>query len=153
MSATSKKHRKKQHEYTKKVAAMVAEEPEVAYHAYPTHTLRKGLPFSELRDAVSPLGISQDVVTRVLGVSERTLQRRRKSGKLSPSESDRVWRIKRIHSLALSAFDGNEDEAREWLTTPKRALGGDTPIEHLDTEPGLRLVEQMLTGIIYFFPA
>lgn len=153
MPEFSEKPRKAQEEYTEKVSNMVLEEPAVAYHPHSTPDLRRGLSYGELRDAIGPLGLSQDVVTRVLGVSERTLQRRRKSGKLSPSESDRVWRIKRIHSLALSAFDGNEDEAREWLTTPKRTLGGETPIEHLDTEPGLRLVEQMLTGIIYFFPA
>ena len=81
------------------------------------------------------------------------MQRRRKGGRLSPPESDRLWRVEHAYRLALEAFDGHADEARRWLTTPKRALGGDTPVEHLDTEPGARAVEQMLAVIEHTMPA
>lgn len=115
--------------------------------------VREGLPYETLESLSRTLGLTQEVLTHVLDVSERTLQRRRRSGRLSPSESDRLWRIANIHGKAVQAFDGRSDEAREWLTTPKRALGGDTPIEHLDTEPGERTVEQMLATIEHTMPA
>ena len=53
----------------------------------------------------------------------------------------------------MEAFDGNLDETHRWLTTPNATLGGDTPIEHLDTEPGERVVEQMLAVIEHTMPA
>ena len=115
--------------------------------------VREGLPYEALESLSRTLGLTQEVLTRVLHVSERTLQRRRHSGRLSPSESDRLWRIAHVYRLALEAFDGKADEASQWLTTPKRALGGDTPIAHLDTEPGERMVEQMLATIEHTMPA
>ena len=115
--------------------------------------VRAGLPYSTLVALAESLGLTQDVLTRVLGISERTLQRRRQSGRLSAAESDRLWRVQHVYDQALSAFDGREDAAREWLATPKRILGGDTPMAHLDTEAGARLVEQMLLVIEHTMPA
>lgn len=115
--------------------------------------VREGLPYDALDALSQTLGLTQDVLTHVLGISERTLQRRRRSGRLSASESDRLWRMAHIYHRTLEAFDGQTDEAQAWLTTPKRALGGDTPIGHLDTEPGERMVEQMLATIEYTMPA
>lgn len=121
--------------------------------AVDSSAVRKGLSYETLESLREELGLTQEVLTQVLGTSERTLQRRRTSGRLSPSESDRVWRIAHVYHRALGAFDDRTDEARAWLTTPKRALGGDTPIEHLDTEPGERVVEQMLAVIEHTMPA
>ena len=115
--------------------------------------VRQGLPYEELEALGERLGLTQEVLTRVLDVSERTLQRRRQSGRLSPSESDRLWQIAHVYRRALEAFDEQAEEAQAWLTTPKRALGGDTPVEHLDTEPGARTVEQMLAVIEHTMPA
>ena len=115
--------------------------------------IREGLPFERLQRLAERLALTQETLTRILGISERTLQRRRKSGRLSPEESDRVERLLRIWRLALRAFDDEEDEARAWLTTPKRALDDETPVEHLDTEPGARAVFEMLIVIDQTIPA
>ena len=115
--------------------------------------IREGLPFERLQRLAERLALTQETLTRILGISERTLQRRRKSGRLSPEESDRVERLLRIWRLALRAFDDEEDEARAWLTTPKRALDDETPVEHLDTEPGARAVSEMLIVIDQTIPA
>jgi uncharacterized protein (DUF2384 family) len=42
---------------------------------------------------------------------------------------------------------GDEDAARAWLKRPHALLGGECPLARLDTEPGLREVEDMLTTI------
>lgn len=39
---------------------------------------------------------------------------------------------------------GNRDLAHDWLRTPNRALGGDTPLAHAQTEAGAREVEDLL---------
>lgn len=115
--------------------------------------VREGLPYEHLDMMAETLGLAPAALSHVLKVSPRTLQRRRKEGQLRPAESDRLWRLMHIYDQALDAFDGRREEARLWLTTPKRTLQGETPVEHLDTEPGLRLVEQMLATIAHTMPA
>ena len=115
--------------------------------------VRTGYSYGTLESLSHTLGLTQERLTHVLGVSERTLQRRKEHGRLSAAESDRLWRIAHVYQKALEAFDGRADEARTWLTTPKHALGGETPIDYLDTEPGARMVEQLLATIEYTMPA
>lgn len=68
-------------------------------------------------------------------------------------DSDRFIRLLRVYRRAMDAFDGDMDDARDWLTSPKRALDGNTPVEHLDTETGTQVVLQMLTVIDQTMPA
>lgn len=124
--------------------------------AAPTLTsqeIREGIPFERLQRLAERLALTQETLTRVLGISERTLQRRKETGRLHPEESDRVERLSRVWRLALRAFDDEADDARAWLTTPKRALDDETPVEHLDTEPGVRAVSEMLIVIDQTIPA
>lgn len=124
--------------------------------AAPTLTsqeIREGIPFERLQRLAERLALTQETLTRVLGISERTLQRRKETGRLHPEESDRVERLARVWRLALRAFDDEADDARAWLTTPKRALDDETPVEHLDTEPGVRAVSEMLIVIDQTIPA
>ena len=118
-----------------------------------TGEIREGVPFARLDSLADRLELTQETLTHVLGASERTLQRRRQSGRLSPAESDRFGRLERLYELALRAFDEDVEEACYWLTTPKRAFDGETPVEHLDTEPGARAVEEMLVVIDQTIPA
>ena len=115
--------------------------------------IREGISFDHLQQLAEDLDLTQETLTRVLGISERTLQRRKDTGRLNLEESDRVERLLRVWRLALRAFDGEEKDARAWLTSPKRALDGETPVEHLDTAPGARTVAEMLIVIDQTFPA
>jgi putative toxin-antitoxin system antitoxin component (TIGR02293 family) len=109
--------------------------------------VRSGLRVEQADEVRDALGLSPDAMERLLGSSTRTVQRRRERGEaLSPSESDRLWRLLFIRSRANEAL-GSEAGARLWLTSPHPLLGGETPVQRLDTEPGLREVEDMLTVI------
>lgn len=44
---------------------------------------------------------------------------------------------------------GDEEKAVEWLQTPNRALGGERPLDQLDTDVGAREVEDLLGRIAY----
>jgi putative toxin-antitoxin system antitoxin component (TIGR02293 family) len=44
---------------------------------------------------------------------------------------------------------GAEDKASRWMVAPNRALGGDRPFDRLDTELGVRSVEEILYAIAY----
>jgi putative toxin-antitoxin system antitoxin component (TIGR02293 family) len=44
---------------------------------------------------------------------------------------------------------GDKDKATSWLKTPNRALRGGRPVDQLDTDPGVREVEDVLGRIAY----
>ncbi|MDG9927317.1 MULTISPECIES: antitoxin Xre/MbcA/ParS toxin-binding domain-containing protein [unclassified Pseudomonas] len=79
-------------------------------------------------------------ILRSLNLSERTLARRRESGRLQREESDRLVSLLTIYDAALQLFGGNAEAASRWLNSAERALGGQTPVEYLRTELGTREV-------------
>ncbi|RJQ47182.1 MAG: DUF2384 domain-containing protein, partial [Nitrospiraceae bacterium] len=68
--------------------------------------------------------------------------------RLSPVESDRVYRFARIIALAEDVFEDKE-EALEWLKNPQYGLGGRIPFDMLQTDAGAREVEELLIRIDY----
>ena len=113
----------------------------------PTALLRErvyaGLPFAELEALRDPLGISLQELATLAGIPGRTLARRRQAGRLDRLESERVLRIERLLALATEMLRDTK-LARDWLTTPKAALGGYSPLAYADTEVGAREVEQLI---------
>jgi putative toxin-antitoxin system antitoxin component (TIGR02293 family) len=83
-----------------------------------------------------------------LDLSTRSLQRRRREGRLARHESDRLYRLARIVALAKH-YLGSDEIATQWLKQPNRALGGRAPLELTDTEIGARSVENVLGRIAY----
>jgi putative toxin-antitoxin system antitoxin component (TIGR02293 family) len=55
-----------------------------------------------------------------------------------------VLRFARLFRLATELYDGDEEAARAWLSKPARALDGETPLEHAETEAGAREVENLI---------
>lgn len=96
---------------------------------------------------VDRMGLDQADLEDVLGISVRTIQRRRKQDKdLTMIESDRLWRLLHIWRKSQAVF-GSDETARTWLKASHGLLRGETPLERLDTEPGLREVEDLLTTL------
>jgi putative toxin-antitoxin system antitoxin component (TIGR02293 family) len=88
-------------------------------------------------------------VSSRFGISQRTLTRRiAQHSKLTAAESDRAVRLARVYTSAEETL-GDGDKAAEWLKTPNRALGGARPLDQLDTDPGVREVEEVLGRIAY----
>jgi len=113
--------------------------------------VRKGFPAARLNKMAQVLSVDRAVLLRVLGVSERTVQRKHLvSGRLSPAASDRLSRIDRIYALALDVF-GDKGKAALWLKRPSRALGNEVPLKFLDTDAGTQQVERELRQIQYGF--
>ena len=94
---------------------------------------------------VEILDVSQRELLRTIALSSATLTRRRAKNKhLSPQESDRVYRIAAAYLAALRLFEGDEEAARRWFREPAKVLGGNTPLEHLDTEAGADEVQDLI---------
>ncbi len=108
--------------------------------------VRKGLPLGSIRHVSQSLKMEEGELLPILGISPRTLQRRRQAHKhLDLIESDRLYRLAKIQARAAEVFD-DEDIAVDWLKAQNRALG-DRPINLLDTEAGTDMVERVLTRI------
>jgi putative toxin-antitoxin system antitoxin component (TIGR02293 family) len=108
-------------------------------------TPREGLPYGALSALIS----AYDLDLRTLPSSRtpaRTLARRKRERRLHPDESDRLFRVARIATLAEEGLGGREQAAR-WLKRPNRALGNAVPLDHLDTDLGAREVEDILARI------
>jgi len=114
-----------------------------------TRLIRKGLPASSITALAQKLQIGNSVLSRKLGIPQRTLTRRlSEASLLTPAESDRTVRMARVYANAVEMI-GDEGRAILWLTTPNRALGGERPLDQLDTDVGARVVEDILGRIAY----
>ncbi len=111
--------------------------------------IREGVPASSIPALAAHLRVSNGVLSGTLGIPQRTLTRRLSEGSLlTAAESDRTVRMARVCANAAELI-GDPDKAIEWLNTPNRALGGERPLDQLDTDTGARMVEDMLGCIAY----
>lgn len=83
-------------------------------------------------------GLPIDAIVGAVGISSRTLARRRASGKLSSEESDRLVRFSRLVALALNLFAGDREAACGWLAARQRGLADASPLEMARTKVGAR---------------
>jgi len=111
--------------------------------------IRKGLPARSVSALAEKLHLGNSVLSRKLGIPQRTLTRRlSQASPLTPAESDRTVRMARVYASAVQMI-GDREKAIEWLNTPNRALGGQRPLDQLDTDMGARMVEDVLGRIAY----
>jgi putative toxin-antitoxin system antitoxin component (TIGR02293 family) len=108
--------------------------------------LREGLPFAAFEAVLEALGLAPGELAALLGVPPRTLARRKAVRRLTPLESDRLYRLAHVALVARRVL-GSSPKARDWVRRPNRALGGISPLDDLDTEIGVRRVEEVLARI------
>lgn len=118
----------------------VLREPEAAYVV---GRVRDGLAMAEFQAARVMLGVTDERLAGLLGMSRATLHRRKKGGQLDRMESDRLVRFMRLFARAVEAL-GGEEGARSWLAAPAVAFHGECPLDFADTEVGAREVEALL---------
>ena len=111
--------------------------------------IRKGLPATSVTTLAGKLEVGNAALSRQLGIPQRTLTRRlSQRARLTAAESDRTVRLARVYANAVEML-GDKQRAVEWLRTPNRALGGERPLDQLDTDLGARAVEDVLGRIAY----
>jgi len=110
--------------------------------------IREGFPPAVVEELMRTSGLTLKELAGALDLSPRSLQRRRRSGRLARYESDRLYRLARIVAIA-NQYLGDHQRAMHWLKHPNRALGGLAPVAAIDTELGARQVENVLGRIAY----
>lgn len=111
--------------------------------------VREGIPARALIALAERTGLRQADVSARFGIPQRTLTRRlAQHSRLTAAESDRTVRLAHVYAMAVETL-GDDDKAAQWLKTPNRALRGVRPLDQLDTDPGVREVEDVLGRIAY----
>jgi putative toxin-antitoxin system antitoxin component (TIGR02293 family) len=106
--------------------------------------IERGFSYEALLRFTVNSGLSLALLASVIGVPERTLARRRASGKLEPDESERLLRISNLFEKSVQLFEGDVPAAVNWLTSPKKALARQTPLLYARSELGAREVEDLI---------
>ena len=106
--------------------------------------IQAGLPAASAFAFKDTLGLNNQELASILGMSARTLAR------LDPAKSrldlvsgDRLVRSARLFAIANEVLEEAQAAAR-WLKSPQRALGGAVPLELAQTDVGSRAVEALL---------
>lgn len=112
--------------------------------------IKKGMPITVLSRLKEQTQLSDGELAQSLGMSRRTLRRRRKEeGQvLTLSEGDRAFRIARTFAFAKALFGSNK-EASKWIRERHIGLGRDIPLDLLQTEAGAMEVEDYLGRMAY----
>jgi putative toxin-antitoxin system antitoxin component (TIGR02293 family) len=111
--------------------------------------VREGLPVEALFLLADRMSLRQAEISEKIGIPLRTLTRRlAQHARLTAAESDRTVRLAQVFATAAETL-GSEEKAAQWLKTPNRALRGGRPLDQLDTDPGVREVEDVLGRISY----
>jgi putative toxin-antitoxin system antitoxin component (TIGR02293 family) len=114
--------------------------------------LGNGLPASVFPAVAELMGFPSGSFAELLGLRARTLRNRKtktvrnKTMHLTAEEAERSFRAYRVFRRAAEILGGDE-EARTWLSSPKRALGNRRPVELLSRDVGAEEVLNLLGAI------
>lgn len=99
----------------------------------------------------SLMGITQTSIRDALRIPYTTFLRRKKSGRFTMQESDRLYNLIEVFSRATDLFDGDRDAAVEWITHRVPGLGHSRPIDmlgnHINTQAVLDLISRLEYGV------
>ena len=113
----------------------------------------EGLPARSLLHLVEGVRVlsTGDVLNKAVGISIRTLQRRKIDAQdtlLSPEQSSRAWRFAEILAQATDIL-GSQDAAETWLVEPAIGLNNRRPVDLLASAAGAEAVGTYLTRLEY----
>lgn len=119
---------------------------------YVVEHIRRGLTYAAFERFHRNTDLPYRVLAQVAEIPERTLARRKESGRFARDETDRLVRMSRIVARAIELFEGSADAAQRWLTNPVKALGGRTPIDFASTDVGAIEVESLIGRLAHGIP-
>jgi putative toxin-antitoxin system antitoxin component (TIGR02293 family) len=113
---------------------------------------KTGFPLSSVVDLVESVDAFKrnNVLSKIFGLSDRTLARRMKNKdeSLSQEQSARALYYAEILEKAQEVF-GTRQLAEEWMIKPALGLDGETPIDLLSNPVGYELVADFLHRLEY----
>ena len=111
--------------------------------------VKRGLAIQHLDRFLEVTQFPRSAVLKVLKLTSRDFQKRKASRRLTPLESERLWRLAKVYKKSLDLFEGDAKQATLWLKTRQRALQDVSPLLCIVTEPGASAVEELIGRIEY----
>ncbi len=109
--------------------------------------IEAGYRTSVLGEVSRESGIGESKLRELAGISVSTFARRRRAGRLSREESDRLASIRQVLAHVRLFFKGDAAAALRWLEHPARAFEYRKPIDLLSGSYGAREVERLINRI------
>nr|WP_295929609.1 antitoxin Xre/MbcA/ParS toxin-binding domain-containing protein [uncultured Dyadobacter sp.] len=117
------------------------------------NTSREGVLRGVADDVSRLVGLTDNEIAHVLGMTPRNLHRIEAEKRLSTDASERLLLLRNVLLHALDTFEGKENIVRHWLRTSVSELNDQSPLQLMDTVTGFGLVEQVLGRLDYGLPA
>jgi putative toxin-antitoxin system antitoxin component (TIGR02293 family) len=110
--------------------------------------IQKGLPALSLAHVCNRFSLEESRLAGILGLPSGSIRRLRRvpRRKLSPSVSDRLYRVADLFLLAYNVLE-DETAAREWMLSPHPGLGNRVPCDLMGMEASAREVEDLLLRV------
>lgn len=110
--------------------------------------IHSGLPSTVLIQLLKAFALPQEEAAKALGIPMRTMTRRfTEQSRLTPIESEKTIRLARAFAHAEEVFDGDHNKITEWFRRSNRSLGGESPLDLMDSDLGAMQVEEVLGRI------
>ena len=117
---------------------------QLSYHQAAT----EGASYALAETVRNEMDISKGTLSNLAGITPKTLKEREKKNLLKPSEVDRLLRVFRVILVARDTLGSSED-MQSWLKREQMFLGGEIPLDLLQTESGTEIVITALERIKY----
>ena len=132
---------------------MQVKEIAVKYHVQPennfalVHRAQNGIPVSAFFDLLEIAELTSSELSSLLNVSYKTMQRYQKEDKkLSALNSEQVLKMIVLYQKAEEIF-GDLSSFNRWLRKPAQGLGGQKPLQFMQTPGGIDLIYEELVRI------
>lgn len=110
---------------------------------------QNGIPVSAFFDMLHISGLSKKELSGLLDVSFKTIQRYQKENKkLNALNSEQLLKMISLYQKAEETF-GEISSFNRWLRKPAHGLGGQKPLELMQTPGGIDLIFEELMRIEY----
>ncbi len=110
---------------------------------------REGIKYAVFNSLQKEIPLNQEEWSRILHLSERTLQRYKKDKiDFGPIYSERIIEVQLLFNKGIEVF-GNLEKFHNWLNSRSIALGGINPVSLLDNTFGIMMLKDELTRIEY----
>ncbi len=106
--------------------------------------VNQGLAFSAWESLIKNTHFPRDILLWMTHIKKSTLYRRKEHGAFEKLESEQLVRVARVFGKALNLYDGNLSSALAWFKKSHRFLGGQTPLNLMQTETGAKEVEDLI---------
>lgn len=114
--------------------------------------LLSGLPASGWQRIATAVNLSDQQLADAVRISISTLTRRKREGRFTPEESDRLLRLAELVARASEVFTSRE-RVHAWFTTPNQQLSGSAPLDYSRTSIGAAEVNRVLERVLDGAPA